>query len=403
MTNMKRKINTEEISRSHIHDAINLFNLVNAEVSELKIDDNNQSQIKKIKKLIESSVLHFKEVFETLDNSRSEIYLKSSIDLKDLLDLEIFDVFRDSRLKIEDKVKKNNALISGNFPLLSKALLNLIENALKVSNSIITLKLEEENDFWLLKIHTPDQAFNEELASSFEKLKPINSRHGLKSISKILKYHEAKVEVYNLYTRENSISVYFPKLRKALSEEYSKKEIFFSINKKLLRLLITSFLFISSFIFIKVRQKQHYSNQIKNLMNYQNKNLIDKIQEINNKKTNIITAIKNDQNIPPQSLSENTIENQYIIFNSFLKMNSLSNKQIRDIEKQANNFYEFHFIKSNNFETQSKRVLASKEKLIALLIKLKNTLYMSTKEKIIRNENTETISKLILHLQDQEL
>ena len=138
-------------------------------------------------------------------------------------------------------------------------------------------------------------------------------------------------------------------------------------------------------------------------MNYQNKNLIDKIQEINNKKTNIITAIKNDQNIPPQSLSENTIENQYIIFNSFLKMNSLSNKQIRDIEKQANNFYEFHFIKSNNFETQSKRVLASKEKLIALLIKLKNTLYMSTKEKLIRNENTETISKLILHLQDQEL
>ena len=411
---MKRKINTEEISRSHIHDAINLFNLVISEISELNVDDTNQTQIRKIKKLIESSVDHFKEVFETLDSKNTEIYLKSSMDLKDLLDLEIFDVFRDSRLTIEDKVKQNNALIIGNFPLLSKALLNLIENALKVSNSIIELKLEEGNEHWLIKIHTPDEAFNEELASSFEKLKPINSRHGLKSISEILKYHDAKVEVYNLYTSENSISIYFPKLRKTVSEQSSDQRIFPvinktfpAINKTLLEILMASFIVIFSVTAIHLERKQSYSKLMQKLTNYENKNLGYKAKELQNKITSIEIAIKNDQdsyleNIYSVKLPGNTVENQYIIFKSFLQMNSLSTNQIKSIEKQASNFYEYHFINASNLEAQSKTILASKEKLLGLLIKLKNSIYISIEEKIIRNENIETISKLILYLQDQE-
>lgn len=400
---MKRKINTEEISRSHIHDAINLFNLVNTEVSEIKIDNENQIQIKKIKKLIDSSIIHFNEVFETLNTNNSTLYLKSSIDLKDLIDLEIFDVFKDSRLSIEDKVKQNNALIFGNFPLLSKALFNLIENALKVSKSMIKVSLAEEADSWLLKIHTPDEAFNEELASSFERLKPVNSRHGLKSSSEILKYHDAKIEVYNLYTSENSISIYFPKLKQNYKNHFNQKNSFSKFNKKFLAKLIIIFLFFFTIHFSYFNYERNYQDKLKLLAHYENKNLALKVRELKKKIIDIKIALKNDQNILKRKLSGNKIEDKYIILNTYLQMNSLSHEQIKDINNQVNNFYEYQFIKANYLESNSQNLKANLIKLIALLQKLKNMIYINNVDKIIREENIETNAKLILYLQDQEL
>ena len=227
---MNKKINIEEISKSHIHDAVNLFKLANIELAEVKVSPENQEQLKKVSRLIASSANHFEEVFDSLNLKYEEFYKKEKIDIKDLIELEIFDSFKADRLIIIDKVSQNNAFTDGNFALLSKALLNLIENALKVSKASITIILEEELHNWAVKIHTPDKAFNESLAKSLEKLKPLSYRHGLKSVAEILKYHDAKLSVSNFYNRENSVKVSFPKFNKKIKEQRNTKKINFLAN-----------------------------------------------------------------------------------------------------------------------------------------------------------------------------
>ena len=101
-----KKINLEALAKSHIHDAINLFALAKNICSELnQINDTNKQkqEISKLKQFLNSSQVHFENIYQDLNSK--QVISKSKIDLKDLLDLEIFDFYKESRLLIKENIQ----------------------------------------------------------------------------------------------------------------------------------------------------------------------------------------------------------------------------------------------------------------------------------------------------------
>ena len=60
-------------------------------------------------------------------------------------------------------------------------------------------------------------------------------------------------------------------------------------------------------------------------------------------------------------------------------------------------------MKANKFKADSKIIKAISENLLASSLEVKKYFFEDINKKIIQKENTETIAKLILYLQDQEL
>ena len=209
---------------SHLHDAANFFNLQkNSSQDLLNIVDKNFAaieQIQNINNISRGASYHFRSVFDELkksiaifsdldlydltNNELDILYRKEVIDIKDLLELELFQISNFKRLTISDTTRDSHALIVGNFQLLSKCLLNLIENALKYCDGDIKLELTSLANTWQVKIKSfgkplPDEVIATLMGSQNRNRNSFVSDsalgHGLSSLIGIMQFHQAKIDV----------------------------------------------------------------------------------------------------------------------------------------------------------------------------------------------------------------
>jgi hypothetical protein len=215
------------LTSSYIHDSANLFSLANSSLKDISKKLSNEGKtvlsseelndLNLLINFLKGSEYHFREIFNEIQDSQSGTstefhdYSKSTIDLKDLIELELMEIFTLKRVKTEDNIYQNNALIHGNFSLIAKAVFNLIENALKHSSGEVKITLDDSKDYWKLKILSLENSFNLDLEESFKNLVPKTSGHGLKSISEILKYNDIELDISSLVNQGTVISLFFPK------------------------------------------------------------------------------------------------------------------------------------------------------------------------------------------------
>ncbi|MCE2928861.1 MAG: hypothetical protein LW817_04435, partial [Candidatus Caenarcaniphilales bacterium] len=143
---------------SHLHDSANFFNLINKHLESRPPET--------IYNFAKGASFHFRALFEELKNNfdsywqQSEtdlpqfknLYQKEQINLKDIFDMELFQISRFERLEFIDKSNSEYAFINGNFSLISKMFLNLLENALKYTDDKIKLELKSVADKWQVRI-----------------------------------------------------------------------------------------------------------------------------------------------------------------------------------------------------------------------------------------------------------
>lgn len=175
------------LTSSYIHDSANLFSLANSSLKDIskKLSEEGKTvlsgeelnDLNHLISFLKGSEYHFREIFTEIQDSQNASsaefhhYSKSIIDLKDLIELELMEIFTLKRVKTEDNIYQNNALIYGNFSLIAKAIFNLIENALKHSNGEVKIILDDSKDYWKLKILSLENSFNLDLEESFKNLR----------------------------------------------------------------------------------------------------------------------------------------------------------------------------------------------------------------------------------------
>lgn len=210
---------------SHLHDAANFFGLVNSSVNDLEINDDKKRELSSFAR---GASYHFRTLFDELKtsvenfekNDLSEIvskkyhllYKLETIDLKDLLELELFQLSQRSRLVFEDKTFCEHALIKGNFNLLSKGLLNLLENALKYTQEDIKVELSEKSSMWQIRISSFGKSIPFEIAESINKnANTAGEGHGLNSLMDIINFHGASLSIDTIASEGVSINIKFDK------------------------------------------------------------------------------------------------------------------------------------------------------------------------------------------------
>ncbi len=193
---------------SHLHDASNFFAL-------LKNQIETGEDLDQVKRFSKGAAYHFRALFEELKASKellsqsegcelSTLYSKEIIDLKDLLELELLE---NNRINLIDQCLEERALIEANFGLLTKLIINIVENALKYSKSNIDLELSSKANNYQLKIKSYGANIPENLANDLK-----SSRgHGLSSSASILAFHSAKIEINSLVSEGTSITISFNK------------------------------------------------------------------------------------------------------------------------------------------------------------------------------------------------
>ncbi len=205
---------------SHLHDAANFFALI-----------KNQTQDSNLQNFAKGASFHFRSLFEELDQSKKNfdemdsnqiqenhlalLYPKEAIDLKDILQLELLQLSSstDNRLEIIDKSNTEHALSYGNFSLLSKAILNLVENALKYTEKPIKLELNDGGNSWQIKVSSYGKSIPESLANAINNQindSPSNG-HGLNSLNQIMLFHNAELIIDTLADEGTSIRLIFKK------------------------------------------------------------------------------------------------------------------------------------------------------------------------------------------------
>lgn len=203
---------------SHIHDAANFFTLI-----KNRVEENDTKNFAK------GASYHFRTLFEELKQHKSRfdefrvddaeqsqielLYQKETIDLKDLLELELLQLSSSTydRIAIQDKSSSEHALIEGNFTLLSKAILNLVENAIKYTDKQIKLELSDKEQYWQIRINSYGKSIPEALVAEILSKEISSAGHGLSSLVQIMDYHQAKLEIDTFAGSGTCITLKFPK------------------------------------------------------------------------------------------------------------------------------------------------------------------------------------------------
>lgn len=210
---------------THLHDSANLFNLI-----------KNNSKEQNIINFATGSAYHFRSIFNSLKKSilqvrdydpdelnNSSLYKlieKEEVDLKDLINIELFQLGNFSQIKIEDNTSSQYALTHGNFELLSKVFLNLVENALKYSDREIKISLNDETDLFTVRIMSFGKSISEDISLRINnKIYDDIKGHGLSSLVDIMNYHDANIHITSLPNEGSSINLEFKKAKNTMQRK----------------------------------------------------------------------------------------------------------------------------------------------------------------------------------------
>lgn len=270
------------LNLSHLHDAANFFALLKSSIHNQ--DTENSYNFAK------GAAFHFQSLFEELknnliafENSNGNfdfyknfdlLYKRETIDLKDLLELELFQLSNFNRIKFSNCTNNEHALISGNFNLVSKALINLIENALKYTEDEIKIELKDRSRDWQIRISSfgkslPQEVVNKLKNASFQK----TDGHGLSGLSSIMLFHQGKIEIDTFAGEGSSINLLFPKLIN-INDSLDKKQMIKTTNTRnkativiICLLLVSAILFIIGFYYFKTDSKTIKLEEVETLPN----------------------------------------------------------------------------------------------------------------------------------------
>jgi|GEM_PF-6155868 len=196
---------------SHLHDAANYFALLKNQI------DNGEDH-QQLRKFSKGAAYHFRALFEELKAAKemlsdknsydlSKFYSKELIDLKDLLEIELLESSSRQRIKLSDNSKSPRAIIEANFGLLSKLILNIVENALKYSKTAVDIELSETTNHYLIRINSYGASIPDYIVADLKNSKG----HGLSSAASIIKFHAASLEILSLSNEGSSIIIKFNK------------------------------------------------------------------------------------------------------------------------------------------------------------------------------------------------
>jgi signal transduction histidine kinase len=203
---------------SHLHDAANLFNLVKSNSEEKNIQNFATGSAYHFRSLFNSlkkSILQFRN-YSTEDLKNDNFYKmieKEDVDLKDLLNIELFQLGNFSRIEVTDNIQSQYAMTFANFELLSKVFLNLVENALKYSNEKIKISISDENNLYKVRIMSFGKSISEEISLKINnKIYDDIGGHGLSSLVDIMNYHDANIHITSLPNEGSCINLEFLKV-----------------------------------------------------------------------------------------------------------------------------------------------------------------------------------------------
>ena len=205
---------------SHLHDASNFFAL-------LKNQIETGEDLDQVKRFSKGAAYHFRDCFEEIKASKellsnagdcelNTLYSKEIIDLKDLLELELLE---NNRVNLSDKCLEERALIEANFGLLTKLIVNIVENALKYSQAKIDIELSSKANSYQLRIRSYGANIPENLANDLKSSKG----HGLSSSANIIAFHAAKIDISSLVNEGTSITISFNKAQEQKAKKPRKR------------------------------------------------------------------------------------------------------------------------------------------------------------------------------------
>lgn len=217
---------------THLHDSANLFNLI-----------KNNSEERNIINFATGSAYHFRSLFNSLKKSITQIrdydadeldnstlfklIEKEEVNLKDLINIELFQLGNFSQIETQDNTQGEYAFTYGNFELLSKVFLNLVENALKYSKDQIKISLNDEDENYTIRIMSFGTSISEEISIKINnKIYNDIEGHGLSSLVDIMNYHDANIHITSLPGEGSSVSLEFKKEKGFVKQEHSKEEEF---------------------------------------------------------------------------------------------------------------------------------------------------------------------------------
>jgi signal transduction histidine kinase/preprotein translocase subunit SecG len=248
---------------THLHDSANLFNLI-----------KNNSKEQNIINFATGSAYHFRSIFNSLKKSilkireydpdelnNSSLYRlieKEEVDLKDLINIELFQLGNFSQIQVEDNTSSQYAFIHGNFELLSKVFLNLVENALKYSDQKIKISLNDENNMFTVRIMSFGKSISENISLRINnKIYDDIKGHGLSSLVDIMNYHDANIHITSLPSEGSSINLEFKKeryaIKKSIDTEPGKQN---TLDKPTLALVSAFIVLISSYSLLRINKKE---------------------------------------------------------------------------------------------------------------------------------------------------
>lgn len=213
------------LNTSHLHDAANFFALI-----------KNQTKDSNIYNFAKGASFHFRSLFDELYQANKSLsdedkdllqslYQKEAIDLKDILELELLQLSNNGRLEILNNCTTEHALIEGNFSLLSKVILNLVENALKYTGEQVKIELNDNDNKWQIKISSFGKSIPDELAAAINEDSglALSTGHGLASLQPVMQFHQAQAVIDTLAGEGTSIRLIFDKYnRTTMTTQISK-------------------------------------------------------------------------------------------------------------------------------------------------------------------------------------
>lgn len=286
---------------SHLHDAANFFALIKQNI--------NEETSKEAANFAKGAAFHFRSIFDELKTSFESfnqadikdlshakfdlLYQKDTIDLKDLLEMELFQISNFSRVEIIDNSNTEHALGFGNYSLLSKAVLNLVENALKHTEGNVKLELKDNGKRWQIKISSFGKSVPEEIANNINTQNSIKTGHGLSSLIDILEFHNSKAEILTLADEGSSIVFELDKYSESKAEKYEKKHSSgpgFNFSPVIFIILSIILILLSSWVIIKhnrescldyfksktkILEKHELSNDYESKLEYMKSSLLE--------------------------------------------------------------------------------------------------------------------------------
>jgi len=248
---------------SHLHDAANFFALIKQNI--------NEESSREAANFAKGAAFHFRSIFDELKTSFESfnqadirdlshakfdlLYQKDTLDLKDLLEMELFQISNFSRVEIVNNSNTEHALAFGNFSLLSKAVLNLVENALKHTEGKVKLELKDTGKRWQIKISSFGKSVPEEIANNINTQQSIKTGHGLSSLVDILDFHNTKAEIITLADEGSSIIFELDKYSEIKAERQEQKNSSgsssFNFSPVIFILLSLVLIILSSWVIVK--------------------------------------------------------------------------------------------------------------------------------------------------------